>query len=252
MWAFALLPVVLAVFGTLGIWAVYGIAVANKTVNLTVEFPYISTCGSYPPQSCIFSQICNICCVLAMWVVTMRYQQVKDLGCSSRVNSISLLLGFVSSTGISMLGNFQQSVIMGVHLFGAFLAFFLGAAYFWLQVWLTYHAEPSQDRKWMGPLRIIFCSLCTSLVIAMAVLHNTGYRSAAAMCEWALVMIFFMLFGLFAAEFRHIDFQKLYVQKAGLTKSSSEWATQQSNVAAKTGHSTSRRTSIEIAAYNIA
>uniref|UniRef100_A0A8B9HNE2 CWH43-like N-terminal domain-containing protein n=1 Tax=Astyanax mexicanus TaxID=7994 RepID=A0A8B9HNE2_ASTMX len=64
MWAWALLPVLLAMFGTVGLWAVFGIAVSNNTVNLTVEFPYISTCGSYNPQSCLFSQICNICSVL--------------------------------------------------------------------------------------------------------------------------------------------------------------------------------------------
>jgi len=40
------------------------------------------------------------------------------------------------------------------------------------------------------------------------------------MCEWALVMCFFALFGIFAAEFRHIDFHKLTVQKNGMKTAS--------------------------------
>lgn len=193
---------------------------------------------------------------------------------------------------------------MGVHLFGAFLTFFVGLAYFWLQLYLTYRARPSRGGCCIGPIRAICCALCTILVIfsilpicviqrrytqysrrvvpklfashleskcemysiwygplnclqpqtrtrnyiqnhmfptcfhvlfdllsrafiwccapwllsppTVAVLHNVGYRSAAAVCEWALVMVFFCLFGLFAAEFRHIDFHRLTVQKQGL------------------------------------
>lgn len=50
----------------------------------------------------------------------------------------------------------------------------------------------------------------------MFALHSAGFPSEAAMCEWALVMCFFALFGIFAAEFRHIDFHKLTVQKKGM------------------------------------
>ncbi|RXN25382.1 transmembrane protein 150B [Labeo rohita] len=165
MWMWALLPVTLAVFGTIGMWAVYAIAVSNNTVNITEEFPFISTCGSYNPQSCLFSQICNICCVLALWIVTIRFQQIRDLGCASNLNTVGLVLGFVSSIGISILGNFQQSVVKVVHLLGALLAFALGLAYFWVQTWLSYYSPPSHDRKWVVAARVIFCSLCTCLLI---------------------------------------------------------------------------------------
>ncbi|KAJ8254386.1 hypothetical protein COCON_G00209980 [Conger conger] len=218
MWMWALLPILLAIAGTVGIWAVFGMAFANGTVNLTVEFPYISTCGTYNPQSCVFSQIVNICAFLVIWVVVLRFQQIRDFGQDSKVNIASLVLGFISALGISVLGNFQQSVVMQAHLLGAFLAFFVGLAYFWLQVWLTYKAEPNRDRRWVGPVRIGFCSLCTVLILTMAVLHNTGFRSAAAICEWLAVMAFFVLFGLFGAEFRHIDCHRLTVQTPGRSK----------------------------------
>uniref|UniRef100_A0A8C9W8B5 Transmembrane protein 150B n=1 Tax=Scleropages formosus TaxID=113540 RepID=A0A8C9W8B5_SCLFO len=209
MWAWALLPVLLAVAGTLGIWVVFGIAVSNGTVNLTVEFPYIRY------ANIIIFQSLHICLV---WIVVLRFQQIRDYGHKSKVNVASVVLGFISALGISFVGNFQQTVVMGAHLFGAFLAFYVGVIYFWLQLWLTYKVEPSQDRCWVGPLRAIFCTVCTVLIVVMSILHNNHLRSAAAICEWLAVMSFFMLFGLFAAEFRHIDCHRLTVQtqtKAG-------------------------------------
>ncbi|KAM7372284.1 hypothetical protein PAMP_009463 [Pampus punctatissimus] len=216
MLLWALLPVSLAIFGTVGIWTVFGIAVTNGSVNITNGVPYISLCGTFNPQSCLFAQICNICSVLALWIVVIRFQQVRDYGNHGKANIASIVLGFISSVGISVVGNFQQSVLMGIHLLGAFLAFFVGLGYFWVQLFLTYRAQPSQDRCWVGPLRAICCILCTILVIVMSILHNTGYTSGAAICEWALVMLFFCLFGLFAAEFRHIDCHHLTVQKHAL------------------------------------
>lgn len=213
MWLWTLLPLSLAVFGTAGVWIVYALSVSNGTVNITERFPYISECGSYTPQSTIFSQYCNICAFLGLWIVVIRFQQVRNYGDHGKANILAMVLGFVSCLGVSVLGNFQESVEMQVHLVGAFAAFFVGAAYFWVVLFLTYHAQPSHDRHWVGPCRALGCCLCTALTIAMVVLANTGHRSEAAMCEWALVMAFFCLFGLFAAEFRHIDCHYLTVQR---------------------------------------
>uniref|UniRef100_A0A8C6WLM0 Zgc:123244 n=1 Tax=Neogobius melanostomus TaxID=47308 RepID=A0A8C6WLM0_9GOBI len=185
MWLWALLPLSLAVFGSAGIWIVYAMSVSNGTVNITERFPYISECGSYTPQSTIFSQYCNICALLGLWIIVIRFQQVRDYGDHGKANILSLVLGFVSCLGVSILGNFQQSVQLVVHLVGAFTAFFLGVGYFWVQLFLTYRAQPSHDRHWVGPSRALGCCLCTVLVIAMVALANTGHGSAAAMCEWA-------------------------------------------------------------------
>uniref|UniRef100_A0A3B4GRX1 Transmembrane protein 150B n=1 Tax=Pundamilia nyererei TaxID=303518 RepID=A0A3B4GRX1_9CICH len=238
MQLWALLPVCLAFFGTAGIWTVFAVAVTNGSVNLTEGIPYISQCGTYNPQSCLFSQVCNICCFLALWVVAIRFQQVRDYGDHGKGNIASIVLGFTSSISISVTGNFQQSVLMIIHTVGAVLAFFLGLAYFWVQLYLTYRAQPSQDRWWVGPVRATFCIICTVTVIVsilpdhtqtvfglrintivseMSILHITGFSSGAAACEWILVMSFFCLFGLFAAEFRHIDCHSLTVQKQMFT-----------------------------------
>ncbi|XP_041943122.1 modulator of macroautophagy TMEM150B-like isoform X2 [Alosa sapidissima] len=190
MWAWALLPVILAVGGTAGIWAVYGVAVSNESVNLTAGFPYISTCGSYYPQSCWFSQICNVSSFLIIWIVVIRYQQVRDLGYQCRrTNLAALVLGFISSIGISILGNFQQSVSLGIHLFGAFLAFIVGLVYFWVQLWLTYKAEPSQDRHWLGPLRAVLCSLCTVFLIASILKPHTWVRRSKVKDKRVIIII---------------------------------------------------------------
>nr|XP_015215062.1 PREDICTED: transmembrane protein 150B isoform X1 [Lepisosteus oculatus] len=213
MWAWALLPIAMAMLGTVGFWAVFGMAVSNGSVNLTREFPYISTCGTYNPQSCIFAQVLNLGSLMVVWIVLIRYQQIKDYGQSSRVNVAGLVLGFGCALGCSFVGNFQQSVLMGAHLFGAFLAFFVGLAYFWVQAYLTYTVAPRHGGRWIGPARVGLCSACTVLIVSMSVLHKQQYRSAAAGCEWAAAMTFFLLFALFAVEFRHVDCHRYHVQK---------------------------------------
>ncbi|XP_031176585.1 modulator of macroautophagy TMEM150B [Sander lucioperca] len=207
MWLWALLPISLAVFGTVGVWTVFAVAVRNGSVNLTEGVPYISVCGSYTPQSCLFSQICNIISFLALWIVLIRFKHVRDNGNHGKANTASIVLGLISSVGLSILGNFQESVLLSIHLLGAYLAFYLGLAYFWVQLFLTYRAPPSQDRCWVTPARATCCTLCTILVILMTSLGITGFHSGAAVCEWAMVMLFFGLFSLFATEFRHINCQ---------------------------------------------
>lgn len=78
----------------------------------------------------------------------------------------------------------------------------------------------------------------------VSVLHNTGYRSAAAICEWALVTCFFMLFGIFSAEFRHIDCHELHVQKQGFSKFNPEFPTQESNMVTLAGQLTNTQTPV--------
>ncbi|KAL6103266.1 tmem150b [Pungitius sinensis] len=202
MWLWSLLPAGLAAFGTVGIWAVFAMAVFNGTVNLTQGFPSISHCGAYTPQRCFLSQICSTCSVLALWTVALRFKQVRDQGVHRNANVAGLVLGLISSVGISIVGSFQVTTFYSIHLLGASLAFFLGLAYFWIQLFLTL---PSPDRWWVGPARATCCFLCTGLIIALGILQYTGFPSVAAACEWAFAMLIFCLFGLFAAEFRHID-----------------------------------------------
>ncbi|KAK2500431.1 hypothetical protein MC885_005069 [Smutsia gigantea] len=64
---------------------------------------------------------------------------------------------------------------------------------------------PQPGAPWIGPLRLGLCSLCTVLMVAMVVLHTWPLRSASAACEWAVAMLLFTLFGLFAVDVSILD-----------------------------------------------
>ncbi|XP_062918421.1 modulator of macroautophagy TMEM150B [Mobula hypostoma] len=213
MWIWALLPILLAIFAAGGLWAVFSMAVVNESVNITVEFPYISVCGAEPPQSCLFGQVMNIGAFLVTWVCVIRYQQVVDYGCQSWLNIGSLVTGCLCAVGGSLVGNFQTVNQIHVHLVGAFLAFFIGNLYFWLQVVLTYRLKPRHGGKWIGPVRIISSLTCTVCLILLVPLHLWELRTEAAICEWVAGMVLLFLFGLFAVDFGHIDGHFFHVMR---------------------------------------
>ncbi|XP_038609226.1 modulator of macroautophagy TMEM150B isoform X2 [Tachyglossus aculeatus] len=108
MWGrWALLPAFLAAWATVGVWTVFALAVSNNSVNLTRVFPYISHCGSFPPQSCIFSQILNLGAAMAATICLLRYHQLQDWGAPPSWNQVSLGAGLLSALGTSIVGNFQ-------------------------------------------------------------------------------------------------------------------------------------------------
>ncbi|XP_018421840.1 PREDICTED: transmembrane protein 150B [Nanorana parkeri] len=213
MWAWALLPITLTVWATAGIWIVYAMSVNNGSVNITEGFPYISTCGSYPPQSCIFAQVLNIGAMMASWITVIRFQQIRDYRCHSHLNSATLAMGLLSALGTSLVANFQQSNQIETHLVGAFLAFFVGNIYFWLQTALTYKVKPRHGGRWIGPVRFILCIATTSLNIMMIAFAAVKMPSIAAICEWMVAVMLFALFGLFSVDFWHIDGHFFHVKK---------------------------------------
>ncbi|KAM9299056.1 modulator of macroautophagy TMEM150B [Gastrophryne carolinensis] len=213
MWAWALLPICLAIFATAGIWVVYAMAVNNGSVNVTEEFPYISTCGSYPPQSCIFGQVLNIGAMLAVWICIIRFQQIRDYGYHSHLNSASLAMGLLCALGTSIVGNFQQSNQLPTHLVGAFLAFVIGNVFFWMHTVLTYRVHPRHGGLWIGPIRFILSLAITVLIVSMIAFAAFKMRSEAAICEWILAVLLFVMFGLFSVEFWHLEGHFFHVTK---------------------------------------
>ncbi|KAM3821322.1 modulator of macroautophagy TMEM150B [Vipera latastei] len=212
MWLWPLLPVFLAAVGICGFWVVFAMAVTNGSVNITEAFPYISTCGAYPPQSCVFGQILNLGAFLGVVICFLKYQQVRDYGCHSCLNLVGLILGLLCAFGASLVGNFQQYNQLEVHVTGAFLAFVIGILYFWIQAFLTNQVKPRHGGIWIGPLRF-FLSFCGSaLFISTVALFSLQLHSEAAYCEWAMAMALFLLFGLFAVDFQHIGGCSVHVR----------------------------------------
>ncbi|XP_034279114.1 modulator of macroautophagy TMEM150B isoform X1 [Pantherophis guttatus] len=198
------LPVFLAAVGICGFWVVFAMAVTNGSVNITEAFPYISTCGASPPQSCVFGQILNLGAFLGMVVCFIKYKQVRDYGYQSRLNLFGLILGLLCAFGASLVGNFQQYNELQVHVTGAFLAFVIGNIYFWVQTLLTKQVKPRHGGAWIVPLRFFLSLSGSILFISTVVLFFLQLHSEAAYCEWALAMDLFLLFGLFAVDFQHI------------------------------------------------
>ncbi|XP_032983911.1 modulator of macroautophagy TMEM150B isoform X2 [Rhinolophus ferrumequinum] len=189
MWGYlSMLPAFLAVWAVASIWTVFAIAVSNRTVNLTEGIPYISLCGSYPPQSCIFSQLLNMGAAMAAWICILRYHQLRDWGVGKWPNQMILWSGLLCALGTSVVGNFQL-----------------------LLSWRM-KSLPQPGAPWIRPLRLVLCSLCTVLMVAMVILHTWLLRSASAACEWAVAMLLFTLFGLLAVDFSGLDSCTLCLQ----------------------------------------
>ncbi|XP_045843096.1 modulator of macroautophagy TMEM150B isoform X2 [Meles meles] len=194
MWGYlSVLPAFLAFSAITGVWSVFALAVTNRSVNLTEGFPYISLCGSYPPQSCIFSQLLNMGAAMAAWICIIRYHQLRDWGVGKWFNRLILGTGLLCALGTSVVGNFQL-----------------------ILVWCM-RRLPQPGAPWIGPLRLGLCSLCTILLVTMMILHFWPLRSASAACEWAIAMLLFALFGLFAVDFSCLDGCSLQLQPGHLS-----------------------------------
>ncbi|XP_067084025.1 transmembrane protein 150A-like isoform X1 [Osmerus mordax] len=141
MTAWIVLPVSLSAFSITGIWIVYAMAVMNhhvcpvenwsynvtcteeiprpgfpKTCCTIQDIPLISKCGSFPPESCLFSLIGNVGAFMVVMVCLLRYAQVIEHSHGSWVNTSALVSGCTNAVGLVMVGNFQVTFCFFSHL----------------------------------------------------------------------------------------------------------------------------------------
>nr|XP_028597039.1 transmembrane protein 150A isoform X3 [Podarcis muralis] len=71
------------------------------------DVPLISKCGTYPPESCLFSLIGNVGAFMVLVICFLRYGQLIEQSHSSWVNTTALITGCTNAAGLVVVGNFQ-------------------------------------------------------------------------------------------------------------------------------------------------
>uniref|UniRef100_A0A1Y1K3H6 CWH43-like N-terminal domain-containing protein n=2 Tax=Photinus pyralis TaxID=7054 RepID=A0A1Y1K3H6_PHOPY len=227
-------PVVASIWLLFTFFITYIIAVLRKDVPYFL--PYISEAGTFPPESCVFGQLMNLGALIMLFGICVRYCQVKhdiktkNIRLHPKWNTVSLKLGAVGSLGISMVGNFQESNMLGIHLVGAIMAIGVSSAYLLLQTKISYaylYARTRSIPKWLFYLRLLLSVPLIPMLIAVLILGGlalakfTGnskrwwteedggytYRIASALLEWILAIMIFLYVYTFKNEMGCIEFE---------------------------------------------
>ncbi|XP_077994968.1 DNA damage-regulated autophagy modulator protein 2-like [Glandiceps talaboti] len=237
------LPITLVVMSSATFITSYVIAVLRDDV--VAVFPYISDTGTKPPESCIFGQFLNLSAFLAFATIYVRYKQVAEfhVGETSRLltaNKAGLIVGMLSSLGLSIVANFQETNVIIVHVIGASMVFGFGVSYTILQTGITYGMYP--ERNGISICRIrLFISIVSivSMIIAMisAIFahlewqdhHDShddsqhwkptdgGYAAhlVSTVAEWVMAFAFMFFFFTYVRDFQKVDMEahmRLYVE----------------------------------------
>ncbi|XP_054271761.1 DNA damage-regulated autophagy modulator protein 2 [Macrosteles quadrilineatus] len=197
------------------------------------EFPYISDDATYSPESCVFGQLINTGSILLCLLVYIRYCEVvqffEDYSISPRaikLNKAGLWLGLLSSFGLSLVANFQETNVIYVHFAGALLCFGVGTIYFWVQAVLSSHLHPIAHSSAMVWFRYVLSAICTVLFFVILVtgiishlqFHGSNPRKwhpedggwvlhvISTASEWVVAICFCLYILSFTSEFREITF----------------------------------------------
>ncbi|XP_078053796.1 DNA damage-regulated autophagy modulator protein 2-like isoform X1 [Augochlora pura] len=199
--------------------------------HVEAGFPYISDTATYAPESCIFAQFVNMLAMLMSFVVYIRYSQVKE--CTTvfslqsslpKWNHWALIFGLMSTFGLSVVANFQETSVLVVHFIGALLCFGGGTAYFWTQAVCTFYLHPLGCSLRLAHLRTglsIFCTVCFFVTLITGVLSHLVYKGtnprkwykedggwelhvASTVTEWICAIAFCIYLLTFTDEFRDL------------------------------------------------
>ncbi|KAJ7305321.1 hypothetical protein JRQ81_011240 [Phrynocephalus forsythii] len=210
MTAWILLPVSLSAFSITGIWIVYAMAVMNhhvcpvenwsynescsadpakqgypKSCCTLEDVPLISKCGTYPPESCLFSLIGNVGAFMVVVICFLRYGQLIEHSHSSWVNTTALITGCTNAAGLVVVGNFQVDYAKSLHYVGAGVAFPAGLLFVCLQCALSYHVAASALDFWMAHLRV-FLTAVALISLVLSILFRT-LQGAGRVCVCVVV-----------------------------------------------------------------
>ncbi|XP_059139518.1 DNA damage-regulated autophagy modulator protein 2-like isoform X1 [Physella acuta] len=163
------LPILTAFWIISSFFISYATAIIKGHVEIH-DFPYISHTAIDAPERCIFAQLVNMGSLMLGVNVYIRYiqmiQLLKLLGAKRKhenINKASLVLGFISAFGLTIVANFQTIVMREVHYTGAVLAFFGGLVYCWMQTSLTLNYDKWSKVAIAQTANSIFLSVCLLL-----------------------------------------------------------------------------------------
>ncbi|CAH7138213.1 transmembrane protein 150A [Phodopus roborovskii] len=233
MTAWILLPVSLSAFSITGIWTVYAMAVMNrhvcpvenwsynescspdpaeqggpKTCCTLDDVPLISKCGTYPPESCLFSLIGNMGAFMVALICLLRYGQLLEQSRHSWINTTALITGCTNAAGLVVVGNFQVDHAKSLHYIGAGVAFPAGLLFVCLQCVLFYHGATTTLDLAMAYLRSVLAVIAFITLVLSGVffLHESSQlQHGAALCEWVFVLDILIFYGTFSYEFGAIS-----------------------------------------------
>ncbi|KYM85518.1 DNA damage-regulated autophagy modulator protein 2 [Atta colombica] len=200
--------------------------------HVEAGFPYISDTATYAPESSIFSQAVNLITILMGFAIYIRYSQVKEcISSESPTDSLlakwnywALIFGLMSTAGLSIVANFQETSVIVVHLIGAFLCFGGGTAYFWTQAVCSFCLYPSGCSLRVAQFRTAlstFCTVCFIVIVITGVLAHSAYKGTnprkwnkedggwelhvvSTITEWLCAIAFCTYILTFTEEFRDI------------------------------------------------
>ncbi|XP_045136265.1 DNA damage-regulated autophagy modulator protein 2-like isoform X3 [Portunus trituberculatus] len=161
----------------------------------------------------------------------------KDLKTTSRV---ATFFGLLSAFGLFLVGNFQSTSIITIHLIGAVLAFGIGTIYLWMQSVMSLNLSPRVNGRAVMVVRFV-CSVMATLflliTIVFSVLHdmaNEGkdnsylpessdwwrregrekwsYHILATSNEWLLSFTYVIMLLTLVPEFKRLSFHGVKIE----------------------------------------
>ncbi|XP_059113964.1 transmembrane protein 150A isoform X2 [Peromyscus eremicus] len=217
MTAWILLPVSLSAFSITGIWTVsYNESCSPdpaeqggpKTCCTLDDVPLISKCGTYPPESCLFSLIGNMGAFMVALICLLRYGQLLEQNRHSWINTTALITGCTNAAGLVVVGNFQVDHAKSLHYIGAGVALPAGLLFVCLQCVLFYHGATTTLDLAMAYLRSVLAVIAFITLVLSGVffLHESSQlQHGAALCEWVFVLDILIFYGTFSYEFGAIS-----------------------------------------------
>jgi len=168
-----LFPVVLIILVTATFIIAYTIAVLHG--HMSPLWLFISDVGTKAPESCIFGQLVNVVAVLMAVCIYLRHREIVEFygKCAKQYrwrllgSRITLWIGYGSSFGCSMVGNFQQNRWFLMHGVGALGFFGLGILYCWIQTWFSYVMGTVLAKRWIAHVRLLLALSSTGFFFSM-------------------------------------------------------------------------------------